>query len=241
MKIAVCYSGGLRTFKKCYAQNHQTISKLGEIDYYISTWELPCYTKVARYDDTLAINGSTIYDDLLRPDEFVTEEYLSNLLKFKKIDIEPMSKMHEIIKPYEDYPWHIMHPARLISQYYKMNRCNSLVEDEYDIVIRIRPDVTISELPDIDTSKIIINHMVYVDYPSLIDGVNEMIYISTQENMHKICNIYNNFDKLLHPSIAYGERMTYLNFEYEGILDKCEPFDFGLWVIRENGNDERVG
>jgi len=241
VKIAVCYSGGLRTFIKCYEQNHKVLSQLGEIDYYISTWESPCYTKVARFDDVLAVNGYTIYDDMLRPDEIVTEKYLKSFLDFKKIDIESMDRMEEILKPYETLPWHIMSPLRLVSQYYKLKRAFDLVDGDYDLCVRIRPDVVIHQLPKISLDKIYMNHMVYVECAAISTGtINEMLYISNMENMRKMCNIYENFDKLWNIHDAYGERMSYKNLEIEGLLEKVELFDFDLRVIRENGRDEYI-
>lgn len=241
MKIAVCYSGGLRTFKKCYQQNHEVISKLGDVDYYISTWEKPCYTKVARFDDVLAINGTTIYDDLLSPDEKVTYGYLNSLMKFSGKAIHSMETMDRIIEPSRELPWHIMSPARLYCQYFQMAYCfyELVPKDHFDIVIRLRPDVTIEKLPEIDPEKIYINHMTYPGCPAVeTDSINEMIYVSNYDNMKKICKIYENIPDLWNKDDAFGEKMSWKNFQKENLLDKCETFDFGLKVVRESGKDE---
>lgn len=242
MKIAICYSGAFRTFPRCWEKNHELFSTLGEIDYYISTWELPGYTKVARYDDQLAINGDTIYPDLPSKDFIITEDFLESYLPFKRIDIEPMSRMEEIISPHSNKPWFIMNPCRLVSQYYKLKRCFDLVEGDYDLVIRIRPDIKLDKLPDpIDSEKLYLPSMVYTTEPAITSGmINEMFYISNMENMKKICGLYDIFEEMWNQNDAYGERMSFLNFQRNDLLDKCELFNFDITVVRENGKDEYI-
>jgi len=244
MKIAVCYSGAFRTFPKCYEKNHEILSNLGDLDYYISTWELPGYTKVARFDDVLAINGDTIYPDLPQKDFIITEEYLKRFLPFKSVDIDSMTHMEEIIEPHKNKPWHIMNPCRLVSQYYKLKKCFELLDNpsEYDLVVRIRPDIRLKNLPDnISVDKIYIPNVVYLTEPSIKTGmINEMFYISNLKHMKDICSIYKNFDVLWNQNDAYGERMSFLNFEKYGLLDKCNTFNFDITVVRENGNDEYI-
>lgn len=245
MRVAVCYSGGLRTFKKCYKQNHKVLSQLGELDYYMATWEKPCYTKVARYDDVHAIMGDTVYDDLLKADETITATYLINMLPFKVCKVESMAIMDLIIDSCKDMPWHIMSPSRLLCQYYMMSVCNSwknIGGGEYDLVVRLRPDVTIDKVPDIiDLNKFYINEVVYKDTKAdKMDMINEMVYMSSPENMNKMCNIYQNFRELWDIQTGYGERVSRNNLEKEGLLDRCEYFDFGITVVRENGKDEYI-
>jgi hypothetical protein len=242
MRVAVCYSGAFRTFPKCWKRNHELFSMLGEIDYYISTWELPGYTKVARYDDQLAINGDTIYSDLPSKDFIITEDFLKSYLPFKRVDIDPMSKMEEIIAPHYNKPWFIMNPCRLVSQYYKLKRCFDLVVGDYDLVIRVRPDIKLDKIPDnIDPNRIYLPSMVYTTESAIISGmINEMFYISNMENMKKICGLYDVFEEMWNQNDAYGERMSFLNFQRNDLLDKCELFNFDITVVRENGKDEYI-
>jgi hypothetical protein len=245
MKIAVCYSGCLRTFKKCYEKNHGVLSKHGDLDYYITTWENPCYTKVARYDDIHAINGDTIYDDLLNPDEKITDSYLRQFLPFKKIMIESMEVMDSIINSCSDMPWNIMSPSRLLCQYYMMSSCNSWMRDsgvDYNLVVKLRPDVIIKKFPNVENTDVIyLNSVVYKETKTdLLDMINEMVYVTNPENMNKICNIYRNFRNLWDVRVGYGERISRDNLENENLLDKCKLFDFEIEVIRENGNNELI-
>jgi hypothetical protein len=248
MKIAICISGGLRTFLLCY-KTWEKFEKLGEVDYFISTWSKPCYTQVKRFEDIHAKDGDTIYSELLKKNEYITHEYLNKLLRFKCKSIVGMDQMDRLIDYSEKFKWNIMNPSRLVCQYFLMKECNynlskvmnnSSNNIKYDIVVKTRPDITIENIPEnIDPNKIYVNKYVYQKQPSLEDRmINEMIYIANPENMNKICNIYDNFEDLWAPQDAFGERMSYKNFEKEGLLDKIELFEYGITVKRENGNDE---
>jgi hypothetical protein len=225
------------------------LSTLGDVDYFMATWEKPCYTKVERYNDIHAIGGDTIYDDLLKPDDIITDNYLKSFLPFKKTIIMPMNIMDLLIESCQDLKWSIMSPTRLVAQYYMMNTCNAWRKSQedklgkkYDLIVRLRPDILIGKIPVIsDLEKVYINNIVYKDTPAdLSDMVNEMIYISNGSNMDKICKIYENFRSLWNINEGYGERISRNNLELMGLLDNCETFDFNLTVIRENGNDEVV-
>jgi hypothetical protein len=247
MKAAVCYSGGIRTFPKCYAQNHRILSERFEVDYFISTWETPCYTKVERYEDQLAIEGKTIYSDLLAANDAVTETYLRNLLDFKVVDIQTMDQMAALVNKYAaSLTWKIMHPGRLVCQYYKLARCHHLMMNyskskntSYDVVIRLRPDLCIGAIPLVDPDRIYSSHMIHVGNPAPSDRMlNEMIFVSNPSKMLKISNITKNFFKLWNEEDGFGERMSYKNFVAEEIINDVSFFDFDMKLMRENGRDE---
>ena len=173
MRIAVCFSGALRTFKLCYEDVIAHFKKLGHVDVFISTWEKPCYTRVNKDTDIHAIKGTTVFTELLDKDAIITEEYLQSITTFAVIDIEDMDIMQRIIDTAKDMKTTIMPPSRLILQYYKMDRCNRLKKlyekkhaIKYDINVRIRTDIKIQSIPqNIDTRKIYINKMVWCGYP----------------------------------------------------------------------------
>lgn len=247
MKIAICISGGLRTFPLCY-KTWEKFEQLGDVDYFISTWEKPCYTKVARFDDVHAKDGDTIYPELLGKDDHITNDYLHSIINFRSSMVFGMSDMDRLIERSKKYKWHIMNPSRLLCQYYLMTNCNSRIyetnrifkSNEYDLIVKTRPDITIDHIPEnIDPEKIYVNTNIYKNEPSLKGRMmNEMIYITKPENMNKICKIYDNFDSLYHINDAFGERMSYKNFEKENLLERVELFKYGITVVRENGKWE---
>jgi len=247
-KIALCYSGGLRTFKNCYQKIVSLFEKYGEVDLFISTWEKPCYTQVKKDTDIHAIEGDTKLDGLLSRDSKVTKKYLRTITNFKVIDIEGMDVIDNIIDISKNMEWSIMSPSRLICQYYKMKRCNKLknlyeqkYNVKYDLCVRLRCDMQIESLPkEIDLNKIYINYHVYQKCKTLTKNmINEMIYISNKENMDNICKIYDNFMKIWWIK-GYGEGVSYKHFKMEKLIKDCVPYKFDLSVHRANGNIENM-
>ena len=248
MKIAICFSGGLRTFKLCRKHIINLFRQIGEVDLFISTWEKPCYTEVKKNKDIHAINGKSVFKNLLGEKEIITEDYLKSLEDFKVIDIEPMTKMTEIMEPVSKLPWEIMSPTRLVCQYYKNFRCNNLKNEyakknniHYDLIVRIRCDIKISSIPQkFDVNKIYLNSMVYAKNPSFKHKmINEMIYIANTENMNKICELYNDFNQVW-SSNGFGEGVSYKYFLLKEFIPLCELHDFKIIVNRANGKIEKM-
>lgn len=247
MRIALCFSGGLRTFKYCYKHVIDKFKSYGEVDLFISTWNKPCYTQVKPLHDIHAIDGQG-QAGLLSKDDEVTIQYLNKLTKFKRIQIEDVSIMHKIIQQTKSLKWTIMSPSRLACQYYKMQKCHELKKEyeklhdfKYDVNVRLRCDIKIDSLPErFDLNKIYINSMVYKNHKVFKnDMINEMIYVCNNENMDIICNIYDMFLKLWTKD-GFGERLSYTHFKNEGLIEKSYIHDFKIKVDRGNNNHEII-
>ena len=248
MRIAICFSGGLRTFKLCYKDIVSHFEKIGQVDLFISTWDKPCYTQVQKDTDIHAINGDNSFDELLGKDETVTAEYLRTITNFAAIDIESMEVINNIVDITKNMKWTTMSPSRLVCQYYKMNRCNELKNKyadinniKYDMNVRIRSDIKIQSIPEVfDLNKIYINDMVYVGCKVYRNNMlNEMIYIANNENMDKICKIYQNFMNVWWTA-GYGEGVSFRHFKFANLLKDCVPYNFKISVHRACGKVESM-
>jgi len=244
-KIAICFSGGLRTFKICYKTIINKFKHLGKVDLFISTWEKPCYTQVKRFEDIYAIDGDNKINDLLNKDDIITKEYLESITKFNVIDIEKMEVMDNIVETTKHMKWTELPPARLLCQYYKMARCNDLKNEyaeknniKYDLTVRIRCDIKVSLVPSLETiefDKIYVNSMVYPKNPAFkLKMVNEMLYMANTENMNKICDIYKDFEKVWWTN-GFGEGVSYRHFHNNDLIKKCKLFNFKITVNRSSG------
>lgn len=248
MNIAICFSGGFRTFPNCYKSIIDKFKQLGNVDCFISTWELPCYSKVDRFNDIHAVFGQVEEGNgLLDASQIITEDYLLDLYPFKIIDIQPMQVMQCLIDQVSHLQWSIMSPSRLLCQYYKIKRCNDICVEysyenniRYDIIVKCRCDISISDIPDeIDVEKIYVHHATHLNKKSHIDDmINEMLCISNPYNMSKICNIWDNMSELWNIEDGFGERLSYKNLVKENLLDKTTTFDFGIVVDRGDGRFE---
>jgi hypothetical protein len=157
MKIAVCFSGQVRTWKYCYQNWIDNLGPLGDVDYFCHFWD---YNSVPEGSK----NGYDIIpeDVLLTLDE---KQAIIDTLNPKKIEFESKKiwENNEISPTSENWyskrvankliPWHrnqfysLMKSANLKRQYELENNF------EYDVVIRMRPDSIFDGIPIINKVK----------------------------------------------------------------------------------------
>jgi len=236
MKIALCYSGNFRTFNECF-ENHYSIFNHpeDEVDVYFSTW------KQLEFVEKINDNWHRKSEMRLSHKE-VTEELINSIIndrfKVKAIHISDITQT-SFIPPAPYY-------HGLMCQYYQIDKCNQLLKyqkEQYDVIIRIRPDVIINSFDRnilIDVAKndfMYFNYMTWFNYPFDKTCINEMIWIAKPELMDKCCRIYNNFHNI-HSGLqtcgvqTYGEKVCYENLKLEGITDRLKIFNFNYNVIR---------
>lgn len=243
--IVVAYSGGLRTFKHCYRHN-DILLKLNGYNpvYYIATWDFPCYTQVKRYEDIYACNGDTIYDELLKKDDKVTKEYLNTIGSFHGSLVFPKIHMDNLLKQF-NMDWKVMHPGRLACQYFLMQMSSTIIETDHRElpVLRLRPDIVLQRIPKIqslDLDKIYINDMMCIgEKTDLSKSINEMVYLSSFHNFHKISKINIMLEDYLTEN-SYGEQVSRDHFAAMDLIKDCLLFPYDITVVRENGNNECI-
>jgi hypothetical protein len=225
MKIAICYSGNIRTYETC-VKNHSSL--LESADIFISTWD------DFGFRDT--INDSWHILSERTNESLVTEEYIikNTPNNFNIVEIK-----------IEKYDSHLFYSADinisfgLQCQYYKIKDSYDLLLNsgkKYDYVIRLRPDITVNSfifLKDL----IVFNTHIWEDFPFNVNRtcINEMIWISNMDIMEKSVNIYNNLHKIdisLDTDTKYGESICLRNLEIEKINKKIKTHDFNYRVIR---------
>lgn len=221
MKIAICYSGDIRTYKHC-SENHFNVFK--NADLYFSTW-------------TTFGNKKYLNDPwhLLAQEEnetLVTEDYIkkntNKNFNIVKIHLENKEEFKKSIDT-DDFSF------KLKCQYYKIKKCFELLEDNYDFVVRLRPDILIRNIK-YNEKKIIHNYHTWFNYPFYDNPsiINEMIWVSNQSLMEKTVKIYENFEKITNNinDDIHGEKICYKNLEIENLINDIEIFDFDYRVLR---------
>jgi hypothetical protein len=154
-RIAVCISGQLRGFRHC----HSTIDNLGlsgySHDIFVSSWtrvggRIPSFDQASRIfpfrfakafcETLLTIGEQEFYarypslKRLIESDEDVSVAELKMHYRTSSVDLED-----DRSKPFSDY-------SSIAKMHYKLYRCFSLIKDarkNYDMIIRIRPDLLI--------------------------------------------------------------------------------------------------
>ena len=223
MKIAICYSGNLRTFAHC-VKNHAEIIK--EADVYFSTWD---NIKFSNHDNDPWHTRITIPSP-----EIVTENYIVNntpsnfTIKNIKIDNEKDC----VIKDIKQHKY-------LSYQYFKIWDAYQLIvnsHNNYDYIIRLRPDITIDSMVYIP-NKIVVNNYVWYNFEYIETNkmMNEMLWVSDMNRMQKSVNIYNNLIELgknLTKEKTFGESIYFANLEHEELLKDLYVHNFNYRVIR---------
>lgn len=225
MKKAICYSGSFRTFADCI-KNHKEV--FGDCDVYISTWSDP--QRVSKIND---IKHSI--SNIEVPNK-ITEKYVESLIpdgfNLKNLRIENYDR--KLLKNIKTSGEGVI--ERLSYQYYKIKDCHEMVEDSYDLLVRMRCDIKIKQMP-VEEGKITFPRMVWhgLKYAAARKMMNEMVWACDKQLMDKAVKIYDNLDKInsmLSSSSMYGERVCWHSFNLENLTEFMSPRDFDYEVIR---------
>lgn len=238
MKVALCYSGNFRTFNECSLNHYQFFKNISdEIDIYFSTWSDIKYT--------LNLNDPKHFfcKNRISENEKITEnlirQYIPQNWQIKSIKIQDYNTVSNFI--WKNYN---LKEKNLLYQYYKIKDCFDNLDrsQNYDLIVRIRPDITLNKLvlkdriiEEVNNKKIIFNTNVWYNYPFSNRDINEMLWISNYDLMEKSAKIFDNFSKIkqnVGDSGMYGEKICYTNLILEGIQDSVVFFDFDYNVIR---------
>lgn len=215
MKIALCYSGNLRTYEYC-VKNHSEL--LGNnTDIFVSTWD--------------TINRAERIND---PWHFKCENIMPNSCDEKYIEKHTPKNFNIVsikIESYKDYSF----SNQLLYQYLKIKDCYNLISnpENYDFIVRIRPDIVIENFV-FEREKLVFDQHIWYNYkytPNVTFSTNEMIWSGNYELMEKSVRIIDNFTEVskYEPN---GECICYRNLEYENLIDKTVFRNFNYKVIR---------
>ena len=216
--IALCYSGNLRTFAQCVKSHAQVF---GPTDVYMSISDQWGYTD--KLNDPWHSKGERMTGEITRS---LIESMLPKEFALKRLKITPASEL--IFKD------RLRKDNHLLYQYWYMRDCFELIDQDYDFIVRIRPDITI-ESAKLSFNKIVFSE--YVWYNKKYDGriMNEMIWIAPPKLMAKSVSILKNIpeiDKNLPLVGLYGESVFHEHLRIEGLLDKKDLFNFNWRVLR---------
>ena len=188
LRIALCVSGQLRGFKRAVP----TWAKLGldrhHVDTFVHTWQvvgrrrpdsdqgIRCFHDGMRraYEQAYRSHGEAgmiarypaLMAFLHNPQETTTVEELADVFHTRNIVLED-----DRLPPYNGFP----HPQKMYS---KIESCHGLAVasgQDYDLVIRLRPDKEVKSGPQIDWHEIyqrsVDQHLIYADRPQVIHWV----------------------------------------------------------------------
>ncbi|WP_251923650.1 hypothetical protein [Salinibacter ruber] len=229
MKSALCISGQMRTYKKCYGYLKENIISELQPDIFIYTKSKTGITTKADYNnesDNKAVkkkNLRKIYD----PEEiFIDEPFEDKKLKsFKGVEVPK-----EIIQQAPNN-W-----KGNIPNFYGIKKCNEMKKEKekkdnfkYDLVIRCRPDLVIkSKIPNKILKK---PEILWHNHEQSPIMVSDQLAMSSSENMDYYSSVWDKLNEYWKnplgdrkwENIRVGERLLKTHMKKSKIeVDTCE-------------------
>lgn len=200
MRVAICISGAIRSYKStCMSFFNNIIRSIKlqdrsiKVDIFMSVWK---FSKEAKKDLAVQFkwrpdqgtfeHAKRVYKPKLAECKVYTKEVESKLLNECKFD--------EIIKDHKEN-----YVANAIGMYYKIYRANELKKQyekennfKYDIVIRCRPDFSFEDPLLLEHLKLATNNTIIKprDSYSIKSDSNDKFSLGTSEVMDKYCDLY---------------------------------------------------
>lgn len=198
MKIALCFSGQPRAYKKSYEYYKKNLLDHYDVDIYIHTWTMP--------------DGGQELLDLLKPKAYQFE------------DVPPCDANEKYTRTpnARDYP-----PYNNWMQIYSMYKVSKLIEGHYDWVIRSRTDFALNRLipfAELDNTKLYIPNC--CPSPDRDTG-NDQFAFSSQENMMKHMSVFEGLDEYYNAGYDFiGEQLMRANLhKYNLVGDNLVYYD----------------
>ena len=234
MKIAILLPGHIRTYnnvrKNIFEYLINPLANSGNIcDVFSSVWENEGFRETG-FNDTLA-DLSIIKDDSIM---FEVEKF--NSIFFKKYNIW---KRHALTSPTTC--------RDAASMWYKIFKCYNLVlyhskiiNTQYDLIFKLRPDIVFLEPFNIDLIKNIPENTIFMPpwhgkYEAVTYKLMDQFAFGTFESMTKYCSVFYEIDNIINrDDVTFtGEGFLYSQLSHHNILiERCEV-KYGL--MRSNG------
>jgi len=234
MRIALCLSGYLRTFKKCWPSIQEKVIQNHDCDIFIHTYDKLGKSKGWIHSETKQI----LTEPVENPVDLGFVEFRPKLTE--KIDLNFLEKIPNIktivVENLNDIKQTFIDKYKNVSQFsnideianilYKIYKCNELKIDyekehnfKYDLVIRTRADQIFEKNINLDfpENKILINAYPWgdEDYVNHLIGDNENDVISdrfaagSSKNIDILCDAFNNIE-----NIFENNEINYSPLEY---------------------------
>ncbi len=212
MRVALCLSGQMRTYKQAYKNLKKYILKPLKPDVFIHTWEYSGITNRSKLSSKNKYGEKITYRQLKKlynPKKAVIEKFYDEYYdELEGIKFPKKLKKDNPTKTYADLPL-----------FYKIKKCNDLKKEyeekhgfKYDIVIRMRPDLMIKEkIPGrvLNESSVIWLPHFFLDTSKFL---NDRFAISNSENMDYYASLWDNLNKYWKEAlkkIQDGEKCVY--------------------------------
>lgn len=229
MKVALLFSGHLRSFQKCLPFMQENLLNTLEPDCFMFTWT---QMGINKFID-VHLTTSNIYpmlgliNSVLKPKAMESQkQQVLNADRYKAKLIDKRSPSGVLTMFYS-----IFKANEIFKKYCKDNNC------EYDVVIRLRPDLKFkSPITKEHLSVINDNNSIYIPSFGNYSGINDQFAIGTPEAMDKYSKTFINFDRLTNQTEFLPESLLKQNCINERL--EINQVDFIKYsILRVNGEE----
>lgn len=201
-RIAICISGHLRDFDKCWENLQENfisiLQKFGcDIDYYTSFWDV----KGNRETGWVGPNNYNTFLEKIQPVSFLVERF----------DRSFFTELYNTEK-WKEYK-HLSGPETCgdaVSMWYKIESCYKMIMDyenrygfTYDVIVRLRSDLLfdtpydITELTDILNNDVVYMPRWHGKWPEVSRTITDYFGIGNRKVMARYLTVFNNIDELI--------------------------------------------
>jgi hypothetical protein len=190
MKIALCFCGQARSFEKGFEYYKRNLLDHYDVDVYIHGWKMP--------------NGEKALVQLYNPKDYLLEDKL----------VGNYDSIYTNTPNSQKWP-----PRFTYSALYSMAQANTLIDGEYDWVIKSRTDYALNtKIPfeELDNTKLYIPNCRMVPER---DFGNDQFAFSSQENMNKYMTAWDHVDEYYDSGVQFiGEDIMQANLRKHGLV-----------------------
>lgn len=248
-KVALFITGQLRGFEVAMPRFQAKFAHLGEIDAYVSTWDEVGYTRfnlqnAYRIFDKTTSDFIIEHKDKLDLGKFDKEiyRYTAKLYSAEKLQsllpehLDWCKNHHINLKNYQEYPYNVMSNSEKM-YYHNAYWVETLGKEhfqQYDIIIKIRPDYFFKDAMPIAVNVLSNNHILTDTNNYLVQewgfGLGDQLWIGTPQTMLPLLTCHNR------QSLSYQYMQAfYVQEPYQGHLNcGLQAWFNGLHIIPNN-------
>ncbi len=216
MKVAICMSAHLRSWKITYPTLRSKIIDKFNADVFLDTW------------DTIDLKSCVKTESI--------KDIIQIALNTKKIHIEPFLNDKGI--QYESIIGHDRHGLNGIGNlFYKISSADKMRREyekennfQYDIIFRLRPDILINNESEIQTTDLVNakdNNLIYIPDFGHYAGINDQFAFGSNQTMTHYAECFDNFNNL--NFVKTGGRPEAILLEH--LLQKIDSSQFRFFNI----------
>ena len=119
-------------------------------------------------------------------------------INLKRLQIlkEPERQLNSTATNFSELKWWY---DRRIGQIHSLKLAFDLINEDYDVIVRFRPDGSLTSDLDISTLDVASKEVIFCDQLMGVNRTepNDQVFVGTQGGIGFLCNLYNEFDKCM--------------------------------------------